>query len=185
MNSVRLCRSALRHFHQWRPIARTLSTSSRHYDWEEPRLKSVYWRLFVFDMRLRDSRGSSPIVHLNYFQPFSALVFSSLAQTFFSCLTPFFKKGKKTKHFFGILPCKCCSLYQRIAWPHSFHSNLLPVTGGAFRPHWSVETPPRGFFFFVIVVFCFVWLLFIYRMQKVDSSIVMSLRSAGAFGLRL
>lgn len=30
---------------------------------------------------------------------------------------------------FGILPCNCCSLYQCIAWLHSSHSCLLPVTG--------------------------------------------------------
>lgn len=43
---------------------------------------------------------------------------------------------------FGFLPCNCCSLYQRIAWLHSFHSYLLPVTGRAVSPA-GRKTPPR------------------------------------------
>lgn len=44
---------------------------------------------------------------------------------------------------FGFLPCNCCSLYQRIAWLHSFHSYLLPVTGRAVSPA-GRKTPPRS-----------------------------------------
>lgn len=66
--------------------------------------------------------------------PFSLLVFS-LTQTFFffSCPAPFFKT------LLGTPPRNCCSLYQRIAWLHSSHSYLLPVTGGAVRPYWSFK----------------------------------------------